>query len=101
VATYVWCSAAPSQETTRVLTEAAISGKSHSLVGLKENVILGELIPAGTGIAKYRNVSVEPTEEAKAAVCSLGGYEDTTTPTFSYGTGPAVSLEDSYDLGTY
>ncbi|WP_298417423.1 DNA-directed RNA polymerase subunit beta' [Brevibacterium sp.] len=101
LATESWLSAASFQETTRVLTEAAISGKSDSLVGLKENVILGKLIPAGTGIAKYRNVSVEPTEDAKAAVYSLGGYEDTTTPTFAYGTGPAVSLEDSYDLGTY
>ncbi len=101
LATESWLSAASFQETTRVLTEAAISGKSDSLVGLKENVILGKLIPAGTGIAKYRNVSVEPTEEAKAAVYSLGGYEDTTANAFAYGGGPAVSLEDSYDLGSF
>ncbi|GAA2292491.1 DNA-directed RNA polymerase subunit beta' [Glycomyces scopariae] len=101
LATESWLSAASFQETTRVLTEAAISGKSDSLVGLKENVILGKLIPAGTGIAKYRNVSVEPTEEAKAAVYSLGGYEESTASAFAYGGGPAVSLEDSYDLGTF
>ncbi len=54
------------QETTRVLTQAAMEGKSDPLVGLKENVIIGQLIPAGTGLSKYRNVSVEATEEAKA-----------------------------------
>ncbi|MFC4335788.1 DNA-directed RNA polymerase subunit beta' [Salininema proteolyticum] len=101
LATESWLSAASFQETTRVLTEAAISGKSDSLMGLKENVILGKLIPAGTGLSQYRNVSIEPSAEAKAAVYSLGGYEDATTPTFSYGGGAAVSLEDSYDLGTY
>ncbi|QSB04548.1 DNA-directed RNA polymerase subunit beta' [Natronoglycomyces albus] len=93
LATESWLSAASFQETTRVLTEAAISAKSDSLIGLKENVIIGKLIPAGTGISKYRNVSVEPTEEAKAAVYSLGGYEDT-TPTFGFGTGGAVPLEE-------
>ncbi|WP_025273797.1 DNA-directed RNA polymerase subunit beta' [Haloglycomyces albus] len=101
LATESWLSAASFQETTRVLTEAAISGKSDALMGLKENVILGKLIPAGTGLPHYRNVSVEPSAEAKAAVYSLGGYEDNAAPTFSYGGGAAVSLEDSYDLGTY
>ena len=67
LATESWLSAASFQETTRVLTDAAISAKSDSLVGLKENVIIGKLIPAGTGIAKYRNVEVNPTEEARAA----------------------------------
>ena len=43
-----------------------MEGKSDPLVGLKENVIIGKLIPAGTGLAKYRNVAVEATEEAKA-----------------------------------
>ena len=66
LATESWLSAASFQETTRVLTEAAMQGKSDPLVGLKENVIIGKLIPAGTGLAKYRNVSVEATEEAKA-----------------------------------
>ena len=66
LATESWLSAASFQETTRVLTQAAMEGKSDPLVGLKENVIIGKLIPAGTGLAKYRNVTVEATEEAKA-----------------------------------
>jgi len=55
LATDSWLSAASFQETTRVLTEAAIESKTDSLVGLKENIILGKLIPAGTGIGQYRN----------------------------------------------
>lgn len=66
LATESWLSAASFQETTRVLTQAAMEGKSDPLVGLKENVIIGKLIPAGTGLQKYRNVAVEATEEAKA-----------------------------------
>ena len=59
LATDSFLSAASFQETTRVLTDAAIKGKVDPLLGLKENVIIGKLIPAGTGMAKYRNVSVE------------------------------------------
>ncbi len=66
LATESWLSAASFQETTRVLTQAAMDGKSDPLVGLKENVIIGKLIPAGTGLPVYRNVTVEATEEAKA-----------------------------------
>jgi DNA-directed RNA polymerase subunit beta' len=66
LATESWLSAASFQETTRVLTQAAMEGKSDPLMGLKENVIIGQLIPAGTGLTRYRNVSVEATEEAKA-----------------------------------
>ncbi|HEV7957669.1 MAG TPA: DNA-directed RNA polymerase subunit beta' [Marisediminicola sp.] len=66
LATESWLSAASFQETTRVLTQAAMEGKSDPLMGLKENVIIGKLIPAGTGLPKYRNVTVEATEEAKA-----------------------------------
>src|SRR5699024_9765473 len=65
LATESWLSAASFQETTRVLTEAALEGRSDPLLGLKENVILGKLIPAGTGMHKYRDMIVEPTEEAK------------------------------------
>jgi DNA-directed RNA polymerase subunit beta' len=53
LATESWLSAASFQETTRVLTEAAIDGKSDHLVGLKENIIIGKLIPAGTGMDRY------------------------------------------------
>ncbi|WP_304017903.1 DNA-directed RNA polymerase subunit beta' [Fenollaria timonensis] len=55
-------SAASFQETTRVLTEAAIRGKKDELVGLKENVIIGKIIPAGTGMLKYRNIKVKEDE---------------------------------------
>jgi DNA-directed RNA polymerase subunit beta' len=63
LATESWLSAASFQETTRVLTEAAIRGKSDSLLGLKENVIIGKLIPAGTGMSRYRSVKVMTTGE--------------------------------------
>jgi DNA-directed RNA polymerase subunit beta' len=59
-------SAASFQETTRVLTEAAIQGSVDHLRGLKENVIVGRLIPAGTGMEYYRNVSLAPELEAAA-----------------------------------
>jgi DNA-directed RNA polymerase subunit beta' len=64
LATDSWLSAASFQETTRVLTDAAISAKSDPLLGLKENVIIGKLIPAGSGLARYRNVSVRIKPEA-------------------------------------
>jgi DNA-directed RNA polymerase subunit beta' len=56
-------SAASFQETTRVLTEAAINGAQDELRGLKENVIMGRLIPAGTGMKRYRDTFVEVAEE--------------------------------------
>jgi DNA-directed RNA polymerase subunit beta' len=70
LATDSFLSAASFQETTRVLTDAAIKGKSDYLLGLKENVIIGKLVPAGTGLARYRNLQVvargEVSEEAFA-----------------------------------
>ena len=65
-------SAASFQETTRVLTEAAINGKRDKLLGLKENVIIGKLIPAGTGLGKYRSVEIEDTgfDNEKISVAS-------------------------------
>ena len=57
-------SAASFQETTKVLTEAAIKGKIDNLIGLKENVIIGKLIPAGTGYSVYRNIQLEEQVEA-------------------------------------
>ncbi len=59
LATNSFLSAASFQETTRVLTDAAIKGKVDPLVGLKENVIIGKLIPAGTGMKRYRNVQID------------------------------------------
>ena len=58
LATDSFLSAASFQETTRVLTDAAIKGKIDPLVGLKENVIIGKLIPAGTGMMKYRSLKL-------------------------------------------
>ncbi|WP_430867723.1 DNA-directed RNA polymerase subunit beta' [Demequina aurantiaca] len=94
LATESWLSAASFQETTRVLTEAAMSGKSDPLLGLKENVILGKLIPAGTGLHQYRTATVEPTEEAKSNLFPTFGYEEWDGQFFSEGTGEAVPLEE-------
>ena len=62
LATDSWLSAASFQETTRVLTEAAIEGKSDQLYGLKENIIIGKLIPAGTGMTRYRELEMDAPE---------------------------------------
>jgi DNA-directed RNA polymerase subunit beta' len=99
LATESWLSAASFQETTRVLTDAAISAKSDSLLGLKENVIIGKLIPAGTGIARYRNIDVQPTEEARAAAFSMAGYDENDYYGFTQGgLGAAVPLDEfGYD----
>ncbi len=103
LATESWLSAASFQETTRVLTQAAMEGKSDPLVGLKENVIIGKLIPAGTGLSKYRNVVVEATEEAKAErypnriFASDGAYSDAD---LSYVDFESFSTDD-FTPGTY
>jgi len=94
LATESWLSAASFQETTRVLTDAAIHAKSDPLLGLKENVIIGKLIPAGTGLPRYGNVRVEPTEEAKAAMYSMAVYDDVDYGGFGTGSGMAVPLDD-------
>ncbi|WP_343246344.1 DNA-directed RNA polymerase subunit beta' [Diplocloster hominis] len=67
LATNSFLSAASFQETTKVLTEAAIKGKVDPLIGLKENVIIGKLIPAGTGMKRYRNVKLD---------CDMDEYDD-------------------------
>ncbi|TCP52297.1 DNA-directed RNA polymerase subunit beta' [Tumebacillus sp. BK434] len=70
-------SAASFQETTRVLTEAAIKGKVDRLLGLKENVIIGKLVPAGTGMSRYRNIKIEDgTETDEETLSTEGGYSD-------------------------
>ena len=77
LATESWLSAASFQETTRVLTEAAIDGKSDSLIGLKENIIIGKLIPAGTGMMKYREFAIEaPDYEPMTYYSSDTEHED-------------------------
>ena len=70
LATDSFLSAASFQETTRVLTEAAIKGKVDPLIGLKENVIIGKLLPAGTGIHRYRDVNIEKISEASQTSAS-------------------------------
>ena len=72
LATDSFLSAASFQETTRVLTEAAIKGKVDPLLGLKENVIIGKLIPAGTGLARYRRLSVQHNAEPRTAETADG-----------------------------
>src|SRR5262245_53427691 len=62
LATESFLSAASFQETTKVLTDAAIEGKKDDLYGLKENVIIGKLIPAATGLKNYRTIEIEPAE---------------------------------------
>ncbi|WP_238421530.1 DNA-directed RNA polymerase subunit beta' [Gordonia sp. 'Campus'] len=97
LATESWLSAASFQETTRVLTDAAINSRSDKLIGLKENVIIGKLIPAGTGINRYRNIQVQPTEEARAAAYAVPSYDDTyysPDGTFGAPAGAAVPLDD-------
>jgi DNA-directed RNA polymerase subunit beta' len=64
LATESFLSAASFQETTRVLTDAAIKGKVDTLIGLKENVIIGKLIPAGTGMERCRRIEIMPEEES-------------------------------------
>src|SRR5665648_849515 len=65
-ATESFLSAASFQETTKVLTDAAIEGKTDTLRGLKENVIIGKLIPGGTGLRQYRGVDIYPAGRAEA-----------------------------------
>jgi len=78
LATQSFLSAASFQETTKVLTDAAIEGKIDHLVGLKENVIIGKLIPASTGLKQYRAVTIEPSEDAPRFL-----VDEFTTPVYS------------------
>ena len=100
LATESWLSAASFQETTRVLTDAAIHARSDSLVGLKENVIIGKLIPAGTGMQRYRSLRVEPTEEARSTVYPAASYPAPVGYPFGQPAGEAIPLEE-YDFGAY
>ena len=77
LATNSFLSAASFQETTKVLTEAAIKGKVDPLIGLKENVIIGKLIPAGTGMRKYRDVKLDTELEMDDEI-TLEDFEELT-----------------------
>jgi DNA-directed RNA polymerase subunit beta' len=92
-------SAASFQETTRVLTEAAINGKVDHLRGLKENVIMGRLIPAGTGMEYYRHVKIagEDVEEVEAeqeaaALDAIPGYDEETRALYAGGLSEEVPV---------
>ena len=79
LATNSFLSAASFQETTKVLTEAAIKGKIDPLIGLKENVIIGKLIPAGTGMKRYRNIKLntDVNEEEELSFDDFDGFDET------------------------
>ena len=85
LSTESFISAASFQETTKVLTDAAIQGKQDHLLGLKENVIMGHLIPAGTGLKKFREVIVTSkkpvriTERPAAAIVDAGDVKEVET----------------------
>ena len=102
LATDSWLSAASFQETTRVLTQAAMEAKADPLLGLKENVIIGKLIPAGTGLDRYTNVAVEPTDDAKANMFTgAAAFPDFDYPGMDTEIGgdfQAIPLED-YGMG--
>ncbi len=78
LATDSWLSAASFQETTRVLTEAAIEGRSDQLFGLKENIIIGKLIPAGSGMQTYRNIRLEMPDAEAMPFWAIGSGESDT-----------------------
>ena len=100
LATESWLSAASFQETTRVLTDAAIHARSDSLVGLKENVIIGKLIPAGTGMQRYRSLRVEPKEDARAAAYPPASYAAEVNYPFGSPSADSVPMDD-YGFGAY
>ena len=76
LATNSFLSAASFQETTKVLTEAAIKGKVDPLIGLKENVLIGKLIPAGTGMKRYHNIKLSTDVSAMDDIYFEDGMED-------------------------
>src|SRR5204863_410894 len=75
LATDSFLSAASFQETTKVLTDAALEGKIDRLAGLKENVIIGKLIPAATGLKRYRTIEIEPAEPLPRGIDDVGLLE--------------------------
>ena len=115
LATNSFLSAASFQETTRVLTDAAIKGKNDKLLGLKENVIIGKLIPAGTGMKRYRSIDVdygvneelmksyeaqaaeEAEAEERAEAAEFGGITEVNDPADDFENDFASDLEEDAD----
>jgi DNA-directed RNA polymerase subunit beta' len=93
LATDSFLSAASFQETTKVLTDAALEGKTDRLLGLKENVIIGKLIPAATGLRRYRRLEIEPTEPIRRATPEEIGLLDESELAAELGLGDAGEIE--------
>ncbi|MCQ2496441.1 MAG: DNA-directed RNA polymerase subunit beta' [Lachnospiraceae bacterium] len=104
LATNSFLSAASFQETTKVLTEAACRGKVDPLIGLKENVIIGKLIPAGTGMKTYRNVNLSTDAEfeaSRAANMQFENYEAQYDDNGQYYDETAAGEKEYYEEGEY
>ncbi len=112
LATESFLSAASFQETTKVLTDAAIEGKIDRLLGLKENVIIGKLIPAATGLKRYRNIEIAPSEpivreayerdtllQALEEIGQDGGAVDFGGLDMSFGGEPGAEGASSHEAG--
>ena len=94
LATDSWLSAASFQETTRVLTEAALQTKEDNLNGLKENVIIGKLIPAGTGLSRYRNSEVDMDSAVKEHIYPTVDRDKTASSLFDAQDASQTDLSD-------
>ncbi|MDE3205282.1 MAG: DNA-directed RNA polymerase subunit beta', partial [Acidobacteriota bacterium] len=101
LATESWLSAASFQETTRVLTEAAIEGKSDHLFGLKESIIIGKLIPAGTGMERYRDITLEAPEAERMTFWSSGDDEAGTEDLAAWLASIGSSESDNANFGAF
>jgi DNA-directed RNA polymerase subunit beta' len=99
LATDSWLSAASFQETTRVLTEAAIEGRSDQLLGLKENVIIGKLIPAGTGMLRYRSIETVAPDAQPLPFYSSDTDQDLAESLRSLGETPSVLGDGTSRIG--
>jgi DNA-directed RNA polymerase subunit beta' len=93
LATDSFLSAASFQETTKVLTDAALEGKTDRLLGLKENVIIGKLIPAATGLRRYRRLEIEPTEPIRRHTPEEIGLLDESELAAELGLGDSGEIE--------
>ena len=97
LATNSFLSAASFQETTKVLTEAAIKGKIDPLIGMKENVIIGKLIPAGTGMKRYRNIKLDSdvNEDAEMSFDDFDDFDDMSEETMTAEMSSELHTEES------
>jgi DNA-directed RNA polymerase subunit beta' len=94
ISTDSWLSAASFQETTRVLTEAAIDGRSDSLIGLKENIIIGKVIPAGTGMDSYNLFGIDYPGYVRPQSHTTDSDEGVEVDASVFGTATATATDD-------